>query len=338
MNLTYLRVGVMLVVSLAMGVALVLFLGRGTVSGGIGYETYFRETVQGLDVGSPVRFRGVRLGQVTEIGLAAAAYPASAGSVQDAENRLVVVRFMVDPERLGRVPQTGDAVAAGLRTRLAAQGITGLVYLELDFVSPARFPPQAVPWQPQLAVIPSMPSTISQFQDAAQQLAAKLQDVDIPRLAASLQGLLDDARGLDTAGAPNGAGGLGETLAEAALLMRTLRAGAEAADIPSLAAELRATVAAMRNLAGGDESRELIAATTKSAERLSEAVTRLPALITSLETAVRRVNHGTADAQAELLPALRDARAAAASLRDTTETLRRHPSSLLSAPPPRERR
>jgi hypothetical protein len=49
------------------------------------------------------------------------------------------------------------------------------------------------------------------------------------------------------------------------------------------------------------------------------------------------VNNSTADAQAELLPALRDARAAAASLRDVSETLRRHPASVLSAPPPRER-
>jgi ABC-type transporter Mla subunit MlaD len=332
MNATYLRVGLMLVVSVVLGVALVMFLGRNQVSGGLGYETYFRETVQGLDVGSPVRFRGVQLGQVTEIRLAAAAYPAQAASVQDTQTRLVVVRFAVDPNKLGRVPETSAAVTAGLRTRLAAQGITGLVYLELDFVDPERFPVQPVPWQPQFAIIPSMPSTISQFQDAAQQLAAKLQDVDIPHLAASLQGLLDDAR------TQLGGGELGQTLAEAALLMRTLRAGAEAAELPALAGELRATVAALRNLAGGDQSRELIAATTKSAERLSEAVTRLPALISSLETAVRRVNNGTADAQAELLPALRDARAAAASLRDTTETLRRYPSSLLSAPPPRDRR
>jgi hypothetical protein len=78
-------------------------------------------------------------------------------------------------------------------------------------------------------------------------------------------------------------------------------------------------------------------ATTKTAERLSEVAARLPGLISSLEAATRRVNNSTADAQAELLPALRDARAAAASLRDVSETLRRHPASVLSAPPPRER-
>ncbi len=333
MNATYLRVGLMLVASVALGVALVMFLGRGTVSGGLGYETYFRETVQGLDVGSPVRFRGVRLGQVTEIDLAAAAYPAQAASVQDAENRLVVVRFVVDPKRLGQVPETREAVAAGLRARVAAQGITGLLYLELDFVDPRRFPAQPVTWRPELDVIPSMPSTISQFQDAAQQLAAKLQGVDIARLAESVQGLVDDAR------RQVGGGELNQALTEAAALMKVLRAGAEGADLPGLVAELRATVVALRTLADGPQSRELIAATTKSAERLGEAVTRLPALISSLETAVRRVNNGTADAQAELLPALRDARAAAANLRDTSETLRRNPSSLLlGAPPPRERR
>lgn len=332
MNFTHLRVGLMLLASLGLAVALVLFLGRNRVSDGLKFETYFRETVQGMDVGSPVRFRGVQLGQVTEMLLASAAYPETAGSVQETNNRLVVVRFVVDPQKLGRVPDTGEAVRAGLRARLAAQGITGLVYLELDFINdPERSRPIPVTWQPALPVIPSMPSTISQVRDAAEEVAAKLRDVDLVRLAMSLQGLLDDARG------QIGGGELRETLSEAALLLKALRGGAESADIPGLVSELRETVAALRNLAGGQQSRDLIAATTKSAERLSEAVTRLPALITSLETAVRRVNNGTADAQAELLPALRDARAAAASLRDTTETLRRNPGSVLSAPPPRER-
>jgi ABC-type transporter Mla subunit MlaD len=333
MNFTHLRVGVMLLASLGLAVGLVLFLGRNRVSDGLRFETYFRETVQGMDVGSPVRFRGVQLGQVTEMMLASAAYPESAGSVQDTHNRLVVVRFVVDPAKLGRVPETGAAVRAGLRARLAAQGITGLVYMELDFVADVdRARPVDYTWQPSLPVIPSAPSTISQVRDAAEEVAAKLRDVDVVRLANSLQGLLDDARG------QIGGGELRQTLAEAALLLKTLRGGVEAADIPGLATELRDTVAALRTLAGGEQSRELIAATTKTAERLSEAVTRLPALIANLETAVRRVNNSTADAQSELLPALRDARAAAASLRDTTETLRRYPGSVLSAPPPRERR
>lgn len=329
---TYLRVGLLLVTGIALAVALVMFLGQNRIADGLRYETYIRETVQGLDVGSPVKFRGVQLGQVNEIVLASAAYPATAPTAQDIVSRLVVVRFVVDQKKFGRAPDTEQAVAAGLRVRLASQGITGLAYLELDFVEAERFPPQPVSWRPQTAVIPSMPSTISQFQDAAQELAAKLQDVDIARLAATAQGLID------TAQSQLGGGELRQTFAEAALLLRTLRGDAEASDVPNLISEIREAVAAIRTLAGGPQSQQLLAASAKTAERLGDAVTRMPALITALEAAVRRLNNGTADAQAELLPALRDARAAAASLRDTSETLRRNPSSiLLGAPPPRER-
>ncbi len=331
MSGTYLRVGLMLVLSVALGIGLVMFLGQNRVSDGLAYETYFQETVQGLDVGSPVKYRGVQLGQVSTIGLVTAAYAEARNNVREEMNRLVVVRFVVDPKKLGRAPNTLEAISAGLRIRLAAQGITGLAYLELDYVDPVKFPAAPVPWTPAQPVIPSMPSTISQIQDAAQALAAKLQDVDIARLATAFKGLLDDTRTQVTSG------DLHIVLAEAATLLKTLRAGADAADVPGLATELRETVAALRNLATGQQSRDLLAATTKTAERLSEATTRLPALITTLELAVRRVNNSTADAQSELLPALRDARAAAASLRDTTETLRRYPASVLGAPPPRER-
>ena len=65
MSGTYLRVGLMLVLSVALGIALVMFLGKNRVSDGLAFETYFVETVQGLDVGSPVKFRGVQLGQVS---------------------------------------------------------------------------------------------------------------------------------------------------------------------------------------------------------------------------------------------------------------------------------
>ncbi len=326
-----LRVGLLLLAGIAAAVGLVMFLGRDRVSDGVRYETYFRESVQGLDVGAPVKFRGVTLGQVTEIGLVTAAYMSDqAVETRRPEARMVVVRWLIDPKRMGRVPDQATAIDLGLRARLGSQGITGLAYIELDFVDPVKFPAEKVPWTPKEIYLPSMPSTLTQVQDAAQALAVKVQGIDIGRIATTIQAVLDDIHGELATGSTRAA------LADLAALAKTLRSNAEEADLPGLTGELRGLTAALRATLDSKETRGLITASTQAAERLAAATAKLPALITSLETTVKRANAGAADAQADLVPILRDARAAASSLRETAETLRRYPASmLLGAPPPR---
>ena len=192
----YLRVGLFVLAGTAILIGLVLFLGGGRSSGGAKYESYFRESVQGLDVGAPVKYRGVTIGQVTDIGLVGAEYGGDNldQEIQHADYRLVFVRFAVDLKKVGRVPDTAAAVKLGLRARLASQGLTGLAYIELDFVNPQQYPPNRIPWTPRAEYIPSMPSTLSQVQDAAQQIAAKLNRIDIEALAGSIQGLIGDLR------------------------------------------------------------------------------------------------------------------------------------------------
>jgi ABC-type transporter Mla subunit MlaD len=327
---TYLRVGLMLIGGTALALALILFLGKDRVRGGIGYESYFRESVQGLEIGAPVKFRGVTLGQVSEIGLATALY------LRDQEidpgmreARLVVVRWKIDPRRIGSNVDNETAIQRGLRARLASQGITGLAYVELDFADPARNPPEKVSWTPEYTYIPSVPSTISQVQDAATALAARLNEIDLVRIANTVQTVLDDLHGQLTSG------DIKTALSGLAGLATALRESVAQADLPGLAAEIRATAAAARGTFDSTDSRSLAAASTQAAERLAAATAKLPPLITALEATVRRANAGAADVQADLVPVLRDARAAAANLRETTETLRRYPSSvLLGAPPP----
>ncbi len=326
-----LRVGLLLLAGIAAAVGLVMFLGRDRVSDGVRYETYFRESVQGLDVGAPVKFRGVTLGQVTEIGLVTAAYMSDqAVETRRPEARMVVVRWLIDPKRMGRVPDQATAIDLGLRARLGSQGITGLAYIELDFVDPVKFPAETVPWTPKEIYLPSMPSTLTQVLVAAQALAVKVQGIDIGRIATTIQAVLDDIHGELATGSTRAA------LADLAALAKTLRSNAEEADLPGLSGELRGLTAALRATLDSKETRGLITASTQAAERLAAATAKLPALITSLETTVKRANAGAADAQADLVPILRDARAAASSLRETAETLRRYPASmLLGAPPPR---
>lgn len=330
----FLRVGLLVVAGTAAIVWFVLFLGGARVSAGARYETYYTESVQGLDVGAPVKFRGVSLGQVNEIALVSATYlKDTALDVGQTSSRLVLVRFAIDPTRVGRLPDEQTAVRAGLRARLASQGLTGLAYIELDFVDPVRFPPDQVPWTPKDTYIPSVPSTIAQVQDSAQALLARVQQVDFNRLFESLQTVLNDAHGQLTTGSAS------QVLTGAAALMASLRNAVEQADLPGLAGELRRTAEGLRSTLDPKETRALLTSATKAAERFSDAAAKLPVLIASLQAVVQRTAAGTSDLQSDLAPILRDARVAAQNLRDTTEALRGYPASvLLGGPPPREGR
>jgi ABC-type transporter Mla subunit MlaD len=328
----FLRVGVLLVIGAAAVVGLVLFLGGKQIRGGVHYESYFAESVEGLEVGSPVKYRGVTVGQVTEVGLVSTAYTNLGNTnFRPAEFDLVYVRFVIDPARAGQVLDPNNTAAAGLRVRLASQGITGLSYLELDVIDPVRFPAMDVPWQPRDNYISSMPSTINQVQTAAQSFLGRLQGVDIEGLADRVAKVLDDLHKQLTDGDARGA------LVAASETLRSLQGTVKAADLPGLAGDLRAAAVAVRTAADGPATKELLATTNRAADKLADAAARLPPLIAALEQTTKRANAGVTDVQADLVPVLRDARAAAASLRETSDALRRYPAGVLfGSPPPRE--
>ncbi|UPY37519.1 MlaD family protein [Sediminicoccus sp. KRV36] len=325
-----LSVGLMVVVGLALLVGFVLFLTQNRLStSDVLFETYIRESVQGLEVGSPVRYRGVSVGRVTEIALAAAEYRRPEGEGFAAAFQLVVVRFAVNLRKVGDVPSTDEAVAAGLRARMASQGITGVAYIEMDFLDADRFPVQPVPWTPRFAWIPAVPSTVAQVTSAAEMLVRQVQGIDFTALVGNINDLvLDLRRQTDT-------GDLAVTLREASALMQDLRSIAGQADLPGAVAELRATSAAVRALAEGREVRETLSALSATAQDLRRTTARLPGTIGQLESSLRAARNTTTDVQADLAPLLRDLRATTANLRETTEALRRSPSqAILGAPPP----
>jgi ABC-type transporter Mla subunit MlaD len=330
----FLRVGLLVLGGIGLVVGLVWFFGGNTLRGGTLYETYFRESVQGLEIGAPVKYRGVTVGRVAELGLVTAEYGSRTAPAQiDRQTyRLVFVRFIVDPRRIGQVPETEVAVKLGLRVRLAAQGITGITYLELDFADPATYPAQAVPWDPKGDYIPSMPSTLLQVQNAAQQFLAKLNSIDVSTLSTSVTGLMVDLR------ASLAGGDVHVALAQAAELLHTLNDIVKAADLPGLTADLRRTSDALHDLAQDHDLHRVIANAAVASDRLAAASARLGPLLAALQGTAQRADNGVADLQQGLLPILRNFQAAADNLRETTDELRRYPAQiLLSAPPPRTR-
>lgn len=328
----FLRVGLLIVGGVALLVGLIWFLGGTKINKGTLYESYFRESVQGLEIGAPVKYRGVTVGRVSEIGLVTAAYNTGTPAQLDRQiYRMVLVRFLVDRAKFGRLPETAPAVEMGLRTRLASAGLTGTTYIELDFVNPRRYPAEAVPWKPTAEYIPSMPSTLTQVQDAAQQLLSRLDQIDLVRLADGLTRVLDDLHGEMTTGDVHG------VLTRMTSLLQTTEDSVKAADLAAVSADLRKTSGSIRDLAQSRDVQRILANAAQATDRLVATTAQLPALIASLQATSRRADNGTADLQQGLGPLLRDMQATAANLRDLTETLRRNPAQVLvGQPPPRQ--
>ena len=326
----YLRVGVLILAGIALLLGLLWFIGGNRFRSGTVYESYFSESVQGLEVGAPVKYRGVTVGRVTDLGLVTAEYGQGMTlDLQKSTTRLVFVRYELDTRRIGRVPDTAAAVALGLRSRLASQGLTGLAYLELDFVSPRQYPPQEVPWQPEADYIPSMPSTLSQVQVAAEKLLDKLNAMDIDRLTDEASGLLKDLR------ADIATGDVHTTLSEATALLRAMHEAVTAADVPRLTADLQRTSAAVRDTVQGEKVQALLSNAGVAAARLADAAAKLPPLIASLQATTTRIGNGSADVEQGVIPVLRDVQASAQNLRELTDLLRRYPAGAFSEPPPR---
>ena len=144
-KLSYFKIGLFVIAAIVVGVIGVVVLGAGRVFQKKALvETYIDESVQGLDVGSPVKFRGVPVGNVERITLTSAEYAT--------KRQYVLVRMSVSPN-IFQFPVTDPnsqelkrELDRGFRVRLAAQGLTGVAYLETDYLDPERNPALEIDW------------------------------------------------------------------------------------------------------------------------------------------------------------------------------------------------
>ena len=178
-NPNYFRLGVFVLAAIAVLISVILIFGSGQLFKKSFYvETYIKQSVTGLDVGAAVRFRGVKVGQVTMIGLT--------GDIYEKEipfnhrRQYVIVRMQIFGENVD-VEQIQDFVKNGLRARVRSMGITGVNYVEFDFLPKTASENPELPygWKPEYPVIPSLPNQADEIISGIQKLIDGMNQLNI---------------------------------------------------------------------------------------------------------------------------------------------------------------
>ncbi|MDR1309934.1 MAG: MlaD family protein [Deltaproteobacteria bacterium] len=307
----YVKIGIFTISALAILTAAVLYFGLSSAfKPSLDCQTYFNHTVQGLAPGSSVNFRGFKVGQVSNIALPI--LPGSSGQL------MVRVEFTVEPSLLiGREGvSVGDArgllereIANKLRCFLSYQGVSGLSYLNLDYLD-GDSADEPVPREDTYKlVIPSARGAVLAIGDSLSKVLRSLSGVDFEKLNDSLAATLGSVKDLSET--------VNSDLHVLSLTMGQALASLEEAsgDFSRLANRLS------RDL-------EALDLATKSSE-LASSLRRLASVLKEAESLTRST-------RASLPATLENMRVMSENLREVSEMARRYPSQILFGQPPLE--
>ena len=195
------KIGLFVIGGLALLIAILFFLGMTDIfTNKATVQTFFSESVQGLTVGSAVKYRGVPIGNVTKISI----------RVTD---KLVQVDMAVELEHFVSGGEKGQQrsdfrrffqseLEQGMRCRLEYAGIPGMRYIDFDyFATPGQTLPEppAGMLEPGTLYIPAVPSP---FRDILKAIGTSLDRISrirfeeisdgLERSLSELSGLLGD--------------------------------------------------------------------------------------------------------------------------------------------------
>lgn len=153
---SYVLVGSFVLVAAAALVAFLIWVGAAGFDAAVDrYRIEFEGSVNGLQPGSAVRYQGIRVGQVTSLGI-----------------------DPVNPERVRAVIEVvpGTPVVQGVVASLELQGVTGGVYVQLAGGTAGAPPLVPLPGE-ELAVIPSRTSGLAAVLQSVPDLIARTTDL-----------------------------------------------------------------------------------------------------------------------------------------------------------------
>jgi paraquat-inducible protein B len=313
---------------------------------------FFDDSVNGLAVGAPVAYRGIRLGQVTQI-KSVVGSPRIAVAATLERGPFLTPDNPTGADQMRRAME--EAIAQGLRAQLALQSLlTGHLYVSL--VLRPDIPASLVGLDRGALEIPTIPTIMAQLEAGMQKIplvnvpkylydtvegsARLLQSPDLGKALESVGPLVADAQSLlkrlDREVGPliTSLKGTSDT-ARASLVDLTQQLDRVAADASRLMTSLTETSdtarGTVKDLSG--DLQKTLAQLAVLAAKLQEVSDTLRGALETAHTTLRDADGaltGDSPLGYKLQQALKEVAAAAQSLRALTEYLERHPESVLT--------
>jgi len=306
-------VGAFVLGSLAIVIAVIIGLGSSHLfTREHKFVMFFSSDVNGLNVGAPVKFRGVEIGSVSNILLSLGGL--GAGNIQQSSTVRIPVIIQLHSRTLfargaeldlDDPKQIGAAIQLGLRGELKTESLlTGLCYIDLDMHpdTPVKYYLGRNSPYPE---IPTVPTPLEQAQTAIIKIMAALEKVDFDALVTSLTQTADSVN----------------DLVKSAQVRRTI------ASLDQAATSLNATAQSIKNTSDnlskqvGPAAEDLRKTTASARAALEQAQGTL--------LAVQTVLGPGSPVDYELTQTLEETGDAARSLRQLTDYLQRNPSSVI---------
>jgi ABC-type transporter Mla subunit MlaD len=294
------RVGVFVLAAVAIGLAAAIWLGASRyLADETLAVTYFSESVQGLDPGAAVKFRGVPAGRVEHIGIAP-------------DGNLIEVVMSVDRTFADRMLKEPD-----LRAQLQLSGITGLRYVEIDrHTGDALQRAPVLSFPPKYPLIPSTPSQFKAVQEALEDIYGRVMSVDFGGISSDLRATLQAAdQVLRDPRVPEILANMSQMTDSARRVTANVEAMTQGVRLEPVVQELRRTNADARALIG--ELRGATGQQLRGVLREVDGLTRTAqSFVLDFEVMIERLNRTSEN------------------LEQLTEMLREQPSRLLFSEPP----
>ena len=340
----YFKLGLFVILAFALTAAMLIALGAGQFLRTEPLaETYFNESVQGLDIGSEVKYKGVKIGAVKSI--------TTPTKVYDIASNYVLVIFSLSENcyvgQTGKNPEERmkKAVEDGLSIFLSFNGLTGSAYLETDY---KRSGPDdlEISWTPENLYVPSQSSNIKEVSDAIshvmealstldlqemkKDISALLKSLNITKVSAQAESLLKELRQTNR--------DLGNTLTSGQIKQILADAGTSVADLKQIVhaakAPIKQTLADI-NTASGSFKRMTTGLEQTYEGKITVMSDKIDTVLASLEKTSRLLENmiwANADVIEKTISNLENT---TENLNQFTRELREYPGSILMEAPPR---